>query len=101
MGLPFDLFKLRRSNPQGFYNKARLSKLTHSVLCLGLHEEHLGQFRFCQELQARLQWIKANCNSDWMAEAVRDSKLRLTGRVFRFADPTEACAFKLMFPIRL
>ena len=95
---PFDLSMLRSSNPQGFYGQARLAKLTHMVECRGLHEEHVGQQRFCQELQTRRQWITANCDGDWVIEPVRNSMLRLTGRVFRFADQTEASAFKLWFP---
>ena len=94
---PFDLAKLRTSNPQGFYDEARLSKLTHMIKCRGLHEERLGQLRSCQELAARRQWVAVNCRGDYAIEPLRDRQQRLTGRVFRFADATEACAFKLWF----
>lgn len=98
MRAPFDLSKLRTRSPQGFYDEARLSKLTHMVGCRGLDEEHLGQIRSCQELDARRQWIAANCGGDYAIEPMRDGHQRLTGRVVRFADPNEAFAFKMQFP---
>ncbi|CAO4155342.1 hypothetical protein [Methylorubrum extorquens] len=101
MRAPFDLSKLRTRSPQGFYDEARLSKLTHMVGCRGLHEEYLSQSQFCQELDARRQWIAANCGGDHAIEPIRDRHQRLTGRVFRFADANEAFAFKMQFPISL
>lgn len=101
MHQPLDLTKLRSSNPQGFFNQARLAKLSHTVTCHGLNEEHLGQGRSCQELQARREWIAANCRGDYAIEPVRDNRQRLTGRAFRFASQVEATAFKLVFPISL
>jgi hypothetical protein len=98
---PFDLTKLRAAHPDGFYDQARLAKLPRRITCTGLHEERLGQSRFCQELQARRQWIAANCSGGWAVQPVRDSMLRLTGRTFCFADPDEAFHFKLRFPTRL
>lgn len=98
MRAPFDLPKLRTRSPEGFYDEARLSKLTHAVECRGLNEEHLGQIRSCQELDARRQWITANCGGDYAIEAMRDRHQRLTSRVFRFADANEAFAFKMQFP---
>lgn len=98
---PFDLSKLHSRCPQGFYGQARLAKLAHTVTCHGLNEEHLGQSRSCQELQARREWIAANCQGDWTIEPVRDNQQRLTGRAFRFASQVEATAFKFVFPISL
>lgn len=96
-----DLSELRRRNPRGFYDQARLAKLTHTVTCHGLNEEHLGQSQSCQELQSRREWIASNCQGDWAIEPVRDNQQRLTGRVFRFASQVEAASFKLVFPISL
>ncbi len=98
---PFDLSTLHSRCPQGFYGQARLAKLTYTVTCHGLNEEHLGQGRSCLELQARREWIAANCLGDCAIEPVRDNRQRLTGRAFRFAIQVEATAFKLMFPISL
>ncbi len=101
MRSPFDPSKLHSRCPQGFYGQARLAKLTHTLTCYGLNEERLGQRRSSQELQARREWIAANCQGDWTIEPVRDNRQRLTGRAFSFASQVEATAFKLMFPISL
>jgi hypothetical protein len=60
-------------------------------------EDALGQQRFCQQMQARQEWISTHCEGDHEIEPIRDPQQRLTGRLFRFSDRNEAFWFKLLF----
>jgi len=99
---PFNLAKLRArlsasGMEVGFIDDARRAATPFLVPCNGLNEDNLGQVRFSQELNDRRAWIEAHCGCDHVAEPIRDAQQRLTGRLFRFADPNEAFWFKFRF----
>ena len=97
MSPPFDFNKLRATFKRGFVNTARRNATPYTVACKRLSEDQLGQQCFCQEMQARREWITTNCVGDHEIEPIRDPQQRLTGRLFRFSDQNEALWFKLIY----
>lgn len=81
----------------GIIDDRRRQQTPNILDVLGLTDENLGYQRFANELQSRREWCRDNCQEDWIVEPIRDSKLRLIGRRFRFASATDAVHFKLRF----
>ncbi|MEL6064977.1 MULTISPECIES: hypothetical protein [unclassified Methylobacterium] len=98
---PLDFSKLNENLPpgvkRGFVDDARRAATPHTVRCIGLDEDALGERRFAQEHQTRMRWIKAHCEGGYEVEPIRDGQHRIASRLFRFADPDEAFWFKLLF----
>ena len=94
---PFNRSKLRNQFADAYVDDARRAKLTNAVECRGLTEETLGQTSFCQELTERREWIAAWCEADHIVEPVLDERQQLAGRIFFFADLSEAVAFRMRF----
>jgi hypothetical protein len=65
------------------------------VDAIGLSEDRLGYPRFPQELAARREWCADHCNGKYEIEPIRDRRMRLVGRRFKFADLNDATYFKL------
>lgn len=101
MKLPFDLAGLNSKLPssvrKGFVDVARRAATPHAVRQNGLCEDRLGQLRYCEERRERRHWIEEHCAHDHEIEPIRDTCLRLTGFLFRFADADEAFAFRMRF----
>jgi hypothetical protein len=98
---PFDLSALASKLPptirRGFIDAARRTATPHVVQQNGLCEDMLGQPRYYEEREERRHWITEHCTHEHEIEPVRDTRMRLAGFLFRFADPDEAFAFRMRF----
>jgi hypothetical protein len=95
---PFDLSKLRQTGiKRGFVDAARRTATPHIVSQNGLCEDQFGQQRYCEEREQRRRWIIEHCRHQHEVEPIRDTRMRLTGFLFRFADADEAFAFRMRF----
>ena len=81
----------------GSVGQARRAATPHVVDVLGLDEEMIGWQQCAAELHNRREWCKEFCRDDWEVEPIRDERMRLIGRQFRFADVVDAVYFKLRF----
>lgn len=95
---PFDFSKLRETGFKcGFVDAARRTATPNLVLQNGLCEDQLGQQRYYEERETRRHWIESYCVGEHEIEPIRDARMRLTGFLFRFADPDEAFGFRMRF----
>ncbi|MGH1587306.1 hypothetical protein ACRBEV_01840 [Methylobacterium phyllosphaerae] len=98
---PFDFAelnsKLSISVRRGFVDAARRTATPHIVQQNGLCEDMLGQRCYYEQREERRHWIAQHCWHTHEIEPIRDARIRLTGFVFRFADPDEAFAFRMRF----
>ena len=76
-------------------NRIPANAPTYVVDAIGLSEDRLGYPRFPQELVARREWCADHCNGRYEIEPIRDRRMRLVGRRFKFEDEVDAVFFKL------
>jgi hypothetical protein len=81
----------------GFVDQARRAATPHTVDILGMDEEKIGWEQCAAKLNERRDWCSEFCRADWEIEPLRDERMRLVGRRFRFADEVDAVHFKLRF----
>jgi hypothetical protein len=67
----------------------------HIIDAVGLSEENLGQRRFAHELVARREWIAEHCYGAVEIESIRDARMLLVGRRFKFESLVDGVHFKL------
>jgi hypothetical protein len=80
----------------GFIDEARRAATPHIVEWRGLSREDIGDALFEAKFCAARRWCDERCPQDYEIEPIRDHG-RLSGRLFRFADDTDAALFKLWF----
>ena len=81
----------------GFINETRRAATPQIVNVVSMDEEKIGWHQCAAELHERLEWCKEFCRNDWEVEPIRDERMQLVGRCFRFADVVDAVHFKLRF----
>ena len=81
----------------GFVDQARRAATPHTVDILGMDEEKIDWEQCAAKLNERRDWCGEFCRADWEIEPLRDKRMRLVGRRFRFADEVDAVHFKLRF----
>lgn len=98
---PFDLAKFNSRLPptikRGFVDRARRVATPYFVHQRGLCEDHLGQRRYCEERETRRLWIEDYCVGQHEIEPIRDTRMWLSGLVYRFSNEEEAFAFRMRF----
>lgn len=101
MKLPFDVAEMNRKLPfgvrRGFVDAARRTAAPHTVRQNGLCEDMLGQETYYEARAERRHWITDHCTHEHEIEPIRDTRMRLTGFVYCFADADEAFAFRMRF----
>jgi hypothetical protein len=85
----------------GFVDDARREATPYAIDVIGLNDDAIGWARYAQEFQERREWCAEWCRNDWDIEPLRDTRMRLIGRRFRFANKVEAVYFKLRFDTNL
>lgn len=84
----------------GFIDDKRRQETPHMVDCTGLNDEDLVWNRYVSELHERRDWCRQFCRDDWEIEPLRDRKMRLVGRRFRFRNRVDALCFILRFRLK-
>ncbi|WP_238258448.1 hypothetical protein [Methylorubrum podarium] len=78
-------------------NADKLQATPHVVPQPGLLRSVMGDDAFLAALDERRRWIAANCEGSFQFADLRDSKGKLKGMLYKFADRNEAFSFRMYF----
>jgi hypothetical protein len=82
----------------GFVDDARRAATPYVVDCPDLSREMIGDREFEKQFSERRDWCEERCYDNHEIESIRDQRMRLVGRRFRFANEGDAALFRMLFP---